>query len=370
VSHDRFMALALALGRRAQGRTWPNPAVGCVLVRDGQIVGRGWTADGGRPHAEIRALAQAGGKARGATAYVTLEPCSHHGKTPPCAQALIDAGIAEVVAAIGDRDPRVNGAGFAMLRAAGISITTGVRAEEARHDHAGFFLRITEHRPFITLKLANSFDGRIATASGESQWITQAPARRAVHALRARHDAIMIGGGTARHDDPTLTVRDLGIAHQPVRLILAKDLNLPDNSALEQTLDSAPVWLCHSGGLSEKRRMHWQKIGAELIECRVQDDEIVLSETLKDLASRGLTRVLCEGGGRLAASLIKENLVDEIVGFQAGMIIGAEGQPAIGPMEIEHLQNANRYELVTTTAVGPDVMNLWRRKDEPSSIIN
>ena len=356
------MALALALGRRAQGRTWPNPAVGCVLVRDGQVVGRGWTADGGRPHAEPQALQQAGGKARGATAYVTLEPCAHHGKTPPCAQALIDAGVAEVVAAIGDRDPRVNGAGFAMLRAAGISVTTGVRAQEASQDHAGFFLRITDHRPFVTLKLANSFDGRIATASGESQWITQSPARRAVHALRARHDAVMIGGGTARHDDPTLTVRDLGIAHQPIRVVLSKSLNLPYNSALERTLDRAPLWLCHSEDVREERKAHWQNAGAEMIECKEKDSAIVLKDMLEKLASRGLTRIFCEGGGMLAASLIKADMVDEIVGFQAGVIIGAEGQPAIGPLGLKHLTEAHRYGLVSTTTVGPDVMNLWRRK--------
>lgn len=363
MSHDRFMALALALGRRAQGRTWPNPAVGCVLVRDGQVVGRGWTADGGRPHAEPQALQQAGGKARGATAYVTLEPCAHHGKTPPCAQALIDAGVAEVVAAIGDCDPRVNGAGFAMLRAAGISVTTGVQAQEARQDHAGFFLRITEHRPFVTLKLANSFDGRIATASGESQWITQAPARRAVHALRARHDAVMIGGGTARHDDPTLTVRDLGITHQPVRVVLSKSLDLPINSALERSLDRAPLWLCHSEDVCEKRIVHWQKAGADLIECRQKEGAILLEDALEKLAHRGLTRIFCEGGGMLAASLVKADMVDELVGFQAGVILGAEGQPAVGPLGLKHLQDAHRYGLLETTTVGSDVMNLWRRKD-------
>ena len=364
------MALALALGRRAQGRTWPNPAVGCVLVRDGQVVGRGWTADGGRPHAEPQALQQAGSKARGATAYVTLEPCAHHGKTPPCAQALIDAGVAEVVAAVGDRDPRVNGAGFAMLRTAGISVTTGVRAEEASQDHAGFFLRITEHRPFVTLKLANSFDGRIATANGESQWITQAPARRAVHALRARHDAVMIGGGTARQDDPTLTVRGLGITNQPVRVVLSKNLDLPNNSAFERTLDMAQLWLCHSGDVSKKRKKDWQKAGAELIECREKEGGIVLKDTLAKLANRGLTRIFCEGGGMLAASLIKADIVDEIVGFQAGVILGAEGQPAIGPLGLEHLQDAHRYGLVRTTTVGPDVMNLWRRKDAQSQVSN
>lgn len=362
------MAMALALGRRGQGRTWPNPAVGCVLVRDGLVVGRGWTADGGRPHAEPQALQQAGSKAHGATAYITLEPCAHQGKTPPCAQALIDAGVAEVVAAVGDSDPRVNGAGFSMLREAGVAVTTGICAEEANQDHAGFFLRINEERPFITLKLASSFDGRIATASGESQWITQAPARRAVHALRARHDAVLIGGGTARHDDPTLTVRGLGITHQPVRIVLSQSLNLPINNALEGTLDVAPLWLCHGANVSEKRQAHWQKAGAELIACRTDQGALAIADALKNLANRGLTRILCEGGGMLAASLLALNLVDEIVGFQAGITIGAEGQPNVGLLGLKHLNDANRFGLVRTTAIGSDVMTVWRRSNRQAKV--
>ena len=211
------MRLALALGRRGQGRCWPNPAVGCVIVREGRIVGRGWTAPGGRPHAETVALAQAGAAARGATAYVSLEPCAHHGATPPCATALIEAGVARVVAPLEDSDPRVSGRGFAMLRMAGVQVVTGLLAEQAALDHAGFFLRTRAARPWVTLKLAMSFDGRIATARGMSRWITGPQARRVVHGARARHDAVMIGAGTARADDPMLSVRDLGIAHQPSR---------------------------------------------------------------------------------------------------------------------------------------------------------
>ncbi len=217
----RYMALALALGRRGQGNCWPNPAVGCVIVRDGRIVGRGWTQPGGRPHAEVEALAQAGALARGATAYVTLEPCSHHGKTPPCAEALIAAGVARVVAAIEDSDTRVAGQGFALLRAAGVEVTTGVLEDEAALDHAGFFMKTEQGRPFVTLKLASSLDGRIATATGQSKWITGPEARREVHAMRARHDAVMVGAGTARADDPSLTVRDLGIDHQPARVVVS-----------------------------------------------------------------------------------------------------------------------------------------------------
>ena len=242
------MALALSLGRRGQGNCWPNPAVGCVIVKDGRIIGRGWTKPGGRRHAETEALAQAGAAARGATAYVTLEPCSHDGVTPPCAKALINAGVARVVGAIGDSDPRVSGQGFEMLRMAGIEVTTGVLADQAARDHAGFFLKTEQGRPLVTLKLASSFDGRIATGSGQSKWITGPAARRAVHAMRARHDAVMVGAGTARADDPSLTVRDLGVDHQPVRVVISRHLDLPLMSQLARTAKETPVWLCYGPG--------------------------------------------------------------------------------------------------------------------------
>ncbi|MEP5152674.1 bifunctional diaminohydroxyphosphoribosylaminopyrimidine deaminase/5-amino-6-(5-phosphoribosylamino)uracil reductase RibD, partial [Planktotalea sp.] len=221
------MKMALSLARRGLGRVWPNPAVGCVIVKDGRIVGRGRTQDGGRPHAERVALAQAGAAAKGATAYVTLEPCSHHGKTSPCSHALIDAGIARVVAAMEDSDPRVSGLGFQQLRDAGIEVDTGLCAEEAARDNAGFFLKTEMGRPLVTLKLALTLDGRIATRTGDSQWITGPQARREVHALRARHDAVLVGAGTARADDPSLTVRDMGIARQPLRIVAARGLNVP-----------------------------------------------------------------------------------------------------------------------------------------------
>ncbi|MFN3293016.1 MAG: bifunctional diaminohydroxyphosphoribosylaminopyrimidine deaminase/5-amino-6-(5-phosphoribosylamino)uracil reductase RibD, partial [Gemmobacter sp.] len=209
------MAHALALARRGLGRVWPNPSVACVIVQGGRVVGRGVTAPGGRPHAEPQALAQAGAAARGATAYVTLEPCAHHGRTPPCAAALVAAGVARVVSALQDPDPRVSGGGHGMLRAAGIAVTTGVLAAEAAALQRGFLTRVTQGRPMVTLKLALSLDGRIATATGESRWITAAPARARVHLMRACHDAVLVAGGTARADDPELTVRGLGVAHQP-----------------------------------------------------------------------------------------------------------------------------------------------------------
>ena len=355
------MALALSLGRRGQGRTWPNPAVGCVIVKDGHIIGRGWTADGGRPHAEPQALAQAGAAAKGATAYVTLEPCSHFGKTPPCAQALIDAGISHVVAAVQDQDPRVSGAGFDMLRAAGITVTTGVLKDQADLDHAGFFLTQTEGRPWVTLKLANSFDGRIATHTGDSQWITDAPARRLVHAMRARHDAVLVGGGTARDDDPSLTVRGLGIERQPVRVVLSRGLDLPTDGVLARTAHEVPVWICHGQEAPKDRIEDWVACGAQVIPCDEAHGGLDMRDVMRSLAQRGVTRVFCEGGGSVAASLLHAGLVDEMIGFNAGVVVGAEGRASVGPMQIERLREAPRFRLVEVRRVGPDVLHVWRR---------
>ncbi len=357
----RFMALALSLGRRGMGRVWPNPAVGCVIVKEGRIVGRGWTAEGGRPHAEPQALAEAGAAARGATAYVTLEPCAHHGKTPPCAEALVAAGVARVVIASGDPDPRVAGRGVEILRKAGIAVETGVMQAEADADHAGFFSRIANGRPFVTLKIASSLDGRIATATGESRWITGPEARRAVHMLRARHDAVMIGGGTARADDPMLDVRDLGIVRQPVRVVITRRLDLLTDGRLAQTAKSQPLWLCH-GPEAEARRAEWQALGAECLHCEISNGQVSPNSALAALAEKGLTRVLCEGGGALAASLLREGLVDELIVHSAGLAIGAEGTPSLGAMGIDRLGNAPRFELAEVGRIGPDVQSVWRCK--------
>ena len=359
----RYMALALSLGRRGQGNTWPNPAVGCVIVREGRIVGRGWTQPSGRPHAEVVALAQAGALARGATAYVTLEPCAHTGKTPPCASALIAAGVARVVAAVEDTDPRVSGKGFAMLRAAGIEVTTGVLASEAVRDLAGFFQRIETGRPYVTLKLANSFDGRIATATGESQWITGPEARRYVHALRANHDAVMVGAGTARVDDPSLTVRDMGVTQQPVRVVLSRRLDLPLMGKLARTAAEVPVWICHGPEVDPLLRRSWLELGAELIDCPLDQGQIDPSAVLQALGARGMTKVFCEGGGALAAALLARDLVDELIGFTAGLAIGAEGLPGIGAMGLERLAEAQRFDLMDVRPIGADVLHRWRKPD-------
>ena len=359
----RYMALALSLGRRGQGATWPNPAVGCVIVNAGRIVGRGWTAAGGRPHAEPAALAQAGAAARGATAYVTLEPCAHTGQTPPCAQALINAGVARVVAPLEDVDARVSGQGFAMLRAAGIEVTTGIMTAEAARDHAGFFMTREQGRPLVTLKLASSFDGRIATASGESQWITGPQARRLVHLQRASHDAVMVGGGTARADDPTLTVRDLGVARQPVRVVVSRRLDMPLLGNLARTAGEVPLWLMHGADADPALRQAWEGMGARLIEVRGAGRMLDAGDILANLGAAGLTRVFCEGGGALAASLLGADLVDQLIGFTAGLALGAEGRPSLSAMGVERLADAPRFKLCETRAVGNDVLHIWRRAE-------
>ncbi|MGC9367923.1 MAG: bifunctional diaminohydroxyphosphoribosylaminopyrimidine deaminase/5-amino-6-(5-phosphoribosylamino)uracil reductase RibD [Paracoccaceae bacterium] len=358
----RFMALALSLGARGMGRCWPNPAVGCVIVKDGRILGRGWTQPGGRPHAEVVALAQAGAAARGATAYVSLEPCAHHGKTPPCASALVEAGVARVVTALEDPDPRVAGGGHAILREAGVSVEVGVLAGTAARHHRGFLLNRSEGRPMVTLKLASSFDGRIATASGESQWITGPDARRAVHAMRARHDAVMVGGGTARADDPALTVRGLGVAQQPVRVVCSRRLDLPLDGQLARGARDVPVWLCHGADAAPEAVAAWEGLGARLLPVAVGPDrQLDPAALLRALGAAGLTRVFCEGGGALAASLLAAGMVDELVGFTAGMALGAEGYPSIGAMGLDRLAEAPRFRLRESRPVGPDLLHRWER---------
>ncbi len=355
------MALALTLGRRGQGRCWPNPAVGCVVVKDGRIVGRGATALGGRPHAEPQALAQAGDAAAGSTVYVTLEPCSHYGKTPPCAEALINAQVARVVVAVQDSDPRVSGRGLKMLQDAGIEVTVGVLAEEAAWDLKGFFLKTEVGRPFVTLKLAMTLDGRIATATGESKWITGPNARRRVHAQRASHDAVLVGGGTARADDPSLTVRDMGISHQPVRVVASRRLDLSMDSVLAKTARDVPVWLLHGPDADPERRAAWADAGAVLLPCDLHGAQLSPEALLAALGGQGLTRVYCEGGGSLAASLLQADLVDQLIVFSAGVALGAEGHPAIGALGVQAMAEAPRLQLASQERIGQDIMSVWRR---------
>ena len=360
MSDADHMAHALRIAARGLGHVWPNPAVGCVLVKSGLIVGRGWTQSGGRPHAETMALAQAGAAANGATGFVTLEPCAHHGHTPPCADALIAAGVVRVVTALTDPDPRVAGRGHARLSAAGIDVTENVLADQARYVNAGFLKRLTQGLPFVTLKLATTLDGRIATSTGQSRWITGPDARRAVHLMRLTHDAVMIGAGTARADDPDLTVRDLGAARQPVRIVLDSRLSHDPVSRLGQTARDTPVWMVHTAAASPTMQNAWRAQGAELIPVAGDvSGQIDLTAALQALGNKGLTRILCEGGGTIAAALIRARLIDDIAQFSAGALMGGDGQAAVGPLGITQLSDAPRLKLRETRQIGADCFSLW-----------
>lgn len=356
----RHMSHALRLAARGLGNTWPNPAVGCVIVRNGRILGRGWTQPGGRPHAERMAL-DAAGDASGATVHVTLEPCAHHGKTPPCADALVEAGVARVVSALTDPDPRVAGRGHDRLRGAGIDVTENVLRDEAMRLNAGFLKRVQEGRPFVTLKLATTLDGRIATATGESRWITGPEARRQVHLLRLTHDAVMVGSGTALADDPELTVRDLGEVRQPVRIVVDRTLSLAPDSRLGRSAGAVPVWLLHGPRAPADRLAAWSAAGARLFACPESGGHLDLSDALGRLAQEGLTRIFCEGGGGLGAALIRLGLVDDLIQFGAGKLIGAEGRPALGPLGLTALADAPRFRLLAHRITGADTMAHWTR---------
>jgi diaminohydroxyphosphoribosylaminopyrimidine deaminase/5-amino-6-(5-phosphoribosylamino)uracil reductase len=360
------MRAALSLARRGLGVTWPNPAVGCVIALGGRVLGRGFTQPGGRPHAEQMALAEARARwgeaaLRGATAWVTLEPCAHHGHTPPCAGALAGAGVARVVSTFEDPDPRVQGRGFAALRAAGVRVDQGVLAAEARAVNAGFLSRIERGRPHVTLKLATTLDGRIATATGESRWITGPMARARVHLMRAESDAVLIGAGTARTDDPALDVRLPGLeARAPVRVVADGALSLSLTSRLARTAKDRPLWLLCRRGADPARRAALGRAGAEPIEAETTETgELDMADALRRLAGRGLTRVLCEGGGRIAASLLRAGLVDELVWFSAGAAIGADGTPSVSGLGVTALDGAPRMRLLDCETLDGDVLTRW-----------
>jgi len=359
-----MMRAALALARRSLGRTWPNPAVGCVIVKDGRIVARGRTQDGGRPHAEVDALDKAGDAARGATVYVTLEPCSHFGKSPPCADALVRAGVARVVSAMEDPNPRVNGQGHARLREAGIAVEVGEGAREAAEINAGFLLRLRAGRPLFHLKLASSLDGRIATASGESKWITGEGARADGHRLRAIHDAILVGAGTVAADNPDLTCRLPGLkAYSPVRIVLASKAGLAETSKLAMTARQVPVWLLCTSAAPAARREALHKAGIEIIEVTAAGDgRVDAAAAAQVLGQRGLTRVLVEGGGQVAAAFLKAGLIDRITSYRAGVVLGADGRSAVGELGFNQLDFAPRFRLVSARSLQGDTVESWTRE--------
>ncbi|MEO1678046.1 MAG: bifunctional diaminohydroxyphosphoribosylaminopyrimidine deaminase/5-amino-6-(5-phosphoribosylamino)uracil reductase RibD [Pseudomonadota bacterium] len=361
----RYIELAVRLGAQGAGRAWPNPSVGCVIVKDGRVLGRAATAPGGRPHAETQALARAGAAAAGATAYVSLEPCAHDGATPPCAGALVAAGIVRVVTALTDPDPRTAGKGHAALAAAGVEVVADVAPEIARAAHRGFLSRIERGRPWLTLKLATSVDGRIATATGESRWITGPEARRRVHLMRAQADAVLVGAGTARADDPELTARGLGPVGQPTRIVVSRHIDLPLDGRLAASADpgsgAGRLWICHGPDAETDRRAAWTDLGAETIAVPLGPGrQIDPAGLMSVLAGRGVGRVLCEGGGAFAASLLSAGLVDELVTFTAGLGLGAEGQPGLGALGVDALVEAPRFRLVSLRQVGADAMAVWQ----------
>ncbi len=350
------MRAALAVGARGLGTTWPNPAVGCVLVKGGVVIARGWTQPGGRPHAEVDALARAGAAAEGATAYVTLEPCSHFGRTAPCCDALIQAGVSRVVCAMRDPDPRVDGRGFNRLRAAGITVEEGLLEAQAQAFQAGFIRRVTHGLPLVTLKLAATLDGRIATATGESRWITGAPARLAVHAARARHDVVLVGSGTVLADDPALTIRGLGLPSIP-RVVLDARLRLPLASRLVTTARETPTWLVTGPGHPPAALAPYRAAGVEVLTAPRAETGLDARAALQVLAQRGVTRIFAEGGAALAAGLLRAGLVQRIMWFHAPGAMGAEGMPAIGPLGLTDLADMPRYRLVASRALGQDVLS-------------
>ena len=357
------MRAALALARRGLGRVAPNPAVGCVMVKDGRVAARGWTQPGGRPHAEAEALTRVGDAARGATAYVTLEPCAHQGQTPPCADALISAGIARCVVALEDPDPRVKGKGVARLRAAGVEVTLGPCEEEAGALNAGYLLRQGEGRPLVTLKLASTLDGRIATKRGESRWITGAPARALAHLLRARHDAVLVGSNTAVADNPRLDVRLDGLeAASPVRVVLDPRLRLPLTHDLVARAGEQATWLITRDPPDRGRREAYQDAGVEVIALPGDaEDQIPLEAALKALGERGMTRLLAEGGSRVAAGLLRLGLVDRLVWFHAPRVIGGDGVPAVAGFGLERLAGAPGFASEGIERAGDDLVETFRR---------
>ena len=357
---ERHMRHALSLAERGLGTCWPNPSVGAVLVKDGVIVGRGWTARGGRPHAETIAIAQAGEHARGATLYVTLEPCSHTGKTGPCTDAILAAGISRVVLACTDPNPKVAGEGIRYLKLLGLDVLQGVCEPQALAQNAGFFKQITQGIPLVALKIATTLDGKIATQTGESKWITGDAARNRAHLLRAQHDAVLTGIGTVLADDPMLTCRLPGLENDsPVRVILDSDLALPPTSHIAKTAKEIPTWVM-TGNSDSPAANALTSQGLKLFTCRMNEGKIDLRHALEILGAQGITRLLVEAGGKLSGAFFAGNLVDTLYWFRAPFMIGKDGMNAIDAALAETLASLTYYKRISTTALGDDLLEIYK----------
>ncbi len=353
--HEKWMKAALSLARRGLGNVAPNPAVGCLLVKDGIVVGLGWTQPGGRPHAETEALKMAGQAARGATAYVTLEPCAHHGKTPPCAEALVHAGVSEVVVAVQDPDERVNSKGIKLLETADIKVTKHILKDEARKLNAGFFSAVQKGRPFFALKSAATIDGKIATENGESKWITGPQARQFGHLLRAKHDAIVVGVNTVIADDPLLDCRLAGLEERsPIPIILDSHLRTPQTcKLLGQDKIHNPLIICGKYNQGNDAAKSLSEAGANLLYVSDTRDMQLVS---KAILNQGINRVLVEGGAQVLAAFLTAGMCDELLSFQASKIIGCEGLNAIGSIGLVDLDDAPHLRLETIRKFGSDLL--------------
>ena len=360
----RWMMAALNLGSRSLGLAAPNPSVGAILVKDGVVVGAGATAPGGRPHAERIALAEAGGAARGATLYVTLEPCSHFGVTPPCADAIVEAGVARVVSAIEDPNPLVGGEGHARLRAAGIAVSAGIGEAQARRDHRGHILRVTAGRPSVTLKLAETADGFASAGSHDARLrITGQIVNLRVQVMRSTHEAIMVGVETALADDPSLTVRLPGVRQKPLRVVLDTRLRLPSRSRLAASARDVPTLVFAGPDAPDDDARRLDELGVMVERVALDADRRVdLHEALRALAARGVMRVFSEGGPRVAARLIALGLADDVAIITAEKPLGREGGAALEEAARAALGDPSRYRLVEAPAYyGPDMMRVWER---------
>lgn len=358
----RFMAAAIRLSQKHSGRTSTNPSVATLIVRDDgsgpMIVGSGVTAIGGRPHAETEALAEAGELARGATAYVTLEPCAHHGRTPPCANALVSAGIKRVVGAASDPDPRVSGKGYEILRAAGVEVVERVLAEEAGDRMAGYLIRSLKKRPEVTLKLAVSRDGMIGRKGEGQVAITGPVARRQVHMMRSACDAILVGVGTAQADDPELTVRLPGLeSRSPARIVLDREARLPPLSKLAFTARETPVLIAAGADVATVRKTALEALGVRFLATETYDGRIALPELLEDLAAQGMSSLMVEGGANTARAFLDEDLVDRIVLFCGPASIGEGG--IVSPVDHDHIPDG--FRLVREARFGDDTYAEWTK---------
>lgn len=354
----RFMAAAIRMSRRHLGLTSTNPSVGTLIVKDGMIVGRGVTALGGRPHAEPQALAEAGEAARGATAYVTLEPCAHHGRTPPCAEALVTAGVARVVGAAADPDDRVSGRGYAILRAAGIEVVEGVLADEAGDELAGYLTRSSKKRPEVTLKLAISSDGMIGRRDSGQVQITGGISRAQVHLMRAESDVILVGIGTVLADDPELNSRLPGLEERsPVRVVLDPQVKLPMMSKLALSARSLPLYLAVGPEASAVRRSSLEMLGVRFLATETHDGRIALPELLEDLSGQGFSTVFVEGGAATARTFLEDGMVDRIALFRGPNPIGEDGIRS--PLTPETIPDG--FRLVREARYGLDQYSEWVR---------